>query len=349
MMNFDSRKYVGLRFGLSVSAPDEDDLDWPKALGDKNRAVNRFVYDEANNFLLEGARLVLGHSWKDSLGRWDEDGILNHLARDARILRQLKPDKPDPTTGIVPPPILNFLAWPDQPPPDSEALARRLVQQGLIQILQVLPSGMENVLPDLEADWETAKAFLQTDLGQFARIRALTSMRRELVRQTEYRLFVGGPGRNLNPTPSAPVGARRLPGIIEEAILTHEAGQPLYVSSAFGGAAKAIADTLLQRKLKMNADSAFITAPEVAELMTRMSEKYPISDIIEGPSIRGGWNAEDYFGKLSLKLDLLAKNAGLETDGYVQMLATPIMDVAMSWMLTGVSNLRGLVRPGLYP
>ncbi len=338
MINVDTRKHVGWKVGLSVSAPNDGDPDWPPDWGDKTRAINRFVYDEANNFLFEGAQLILGHSWKDSLGRWDEDGVLSHLARDARLFRRLKPEAPDPVTGTVPPAILNFLAWPDQPPPRSEVVAQRLINQGLLQILQILPIGIEKELPDQDLYPDSIKTFLLTDLGRFARIRALTTMRRMLVRHTEYRFFVGGPVRDVKAQPSDSVDANRLPGIVEEAILTQEAGQPLYISSAFGGAAKAIADTLLQRKLKIPADCAFYTAPRIAEIMTRFSGKYPSSGDIEGSSLSGGWNAHDYFR--SLDLDILARNAGLETDSYIQMLASPILDVAMSWMLTGVKALR---------
>jgi len=55
---------------------------------------------------------------------------------------------------------------------------------------------------------------------------ALTSLRREMVRRTNARILIGGKRHGFQ-------GA--FPGLVEEAVMTLEAGQPLYLAGGFGG------------------------------------------------------------------------------------------------------------------
>jgi hypothetical protein len=64
---------------------------------------------------------------------------------------------------------------------------------------------------------------------------ALTGMRRFVTRRCDARVIVGGKLRGFQ---------GELPGVIEEATLSVEAGQPLYVAGGFGGAAAAVARAL---------------------------------------------------------------------------------------------------------
>lgn len=64
---------------------------------------------------------------------------------------------------------------------------------------------------------------------------ALTGMRLYITRRCDARVIVGGKLRGFQGT---------MPGIIEEAILSVQAGQPLYVAGGFGGAAAAVAHAL---------------------------------------------------------------------------------------------------------
>lgn len=64
---------------------------------------------------------------------------------------------------------------------------------------------------------------------------ALTGMRRHITSRCDARVIVGGALRGFQ---------GRMPGIIEEAILSHQGGQPLYIAAGFGGAAAAVAQRL---------------------------------------------------------------------------------------------------------
>ncbi len=328
MIVFDSRKYVGSRFGLSISVPPEDDPDWPTHYGEPEQAVDQFVFTEGSHILFEGGHLVLGHGWADAKGRWNQKGVLNHLLAKSKDFRSFRPALPDANTGKIPPALLNFLAWPDLPPPPSEEHPHLLIKEGVLEIRQVRPFGFEDSFLNQAADPKESKALLRAPLGRYARLRALTAMRQELVREADFRLCIGG-------APGKP--ERRLPGVIEEALLTSRAGKPLYISGAFGGVSKALADCLLQRRNKMDVESVFFTPDPLVQLMTAYGQSHPFADEFEGPSTSDGWSALAYFKSLSL--DALGTQAGLTTEQYIDLLATPNIERAMAWVMSGVSNM----------
>jgi hypothetical protein len=328
VIQFDSRKYVGWRFGLSISVPPERDPDWPSSYGDPEQVVNQFVFNEGSNILFEGGHLVLGHRWADAQGKWNQKGVLNHLLLKSKDFRNFRPVLPDPKTNAISPALLNLLAWPDLPPPPNEELPHRLINEGVLEIRQVRPPGFDDSLLNQAADPEGSKALLGTPLGQYARLRALTAMRYELIRETDFRLCIGG---------ATGKPERRLPGVIEEALLSSRARKPLYVSCAFGGVSKALADCLLQRRIKMDERDVFFTPDPVAQLMRIHAQVYPFANEFEGPSTIDGWNALADFKSLSL--DALSMQAGLITEQYIDLLATPNIERAMAWVMSGVSNL----------
>lgn len=322
MMTVDSRKFIGRRFGISISAPPAGDPNWPPYYGDPAAVVEKFVFTEGSNFLFEGGILVLGHRWYDQTGQWNTQGILNHFIEKSREFRSFRPAGVDPLTGRTEPSIINILAWPDGPPPADQEDANRLLSEGILSIEQVKPDGIDAALlagyqPDHPAP-----------LHRYAHIRALTAMRRRLVEATDYRICIGGAfGKPF----------RRLSGVIEEALFTCEAGKPLYVSDAFGGASKALAECLLQRRVKFGEEESFYTPPAVTELMEAHSLDYPWASEIEGPSTRDGWSAFRWFQ--TRNLEEIASRAGLTLEQYCQVLAARDVETAMGWILHGLRKL----------
>jgi hypothetical protein len=325
----DSRKYVGARFGLSISAPPEKDPVWQSSSnGDPEFAVNQFVFTEGSNILFEGGCLVLGHRWDDADGQWNRSGILNHLILKSRDFRSFRPAHPDPVTGKTSAAILNLVAWPDLPPPATEDEAHRLISEGVLEIRQIRPEGFTAEYLDQATDLKAAWDLLRSQLGKFARIRALTAQRLALARESDFRICIGG---------NYGKAARRLPGVIEEALFTAMAGKPLYVSSAFGGVSKALADCLLRRSVKTSAEDIFYTPAPMVQLMQEHMGEHPIAEKSEGPSILDGWNAQTAFWDLNL--EKLAAQSGLDADQYINLLATPNVDRAMAWIMAGVQKL----------
>jgi hypothetical protein len=63
----------------------------------------------------------------------------------------------------------------------------------------------------------------------------LTALRHYLVEHSDARVLIGGKERDFK---------GEMPGVLEEALLAIEAGQPLYLAGGFGGAAATIAAAL---------------------------------------------------------------------------------------------------------
>lgn len=65
--------------------------------------------------------------------------------------------------------------------------------------------------------------------------RSLSMLRRYLIQHTDARVLIGGKERDYK---------GEMPGVLEEALLAIEAGQPLYLAGGFGGATATIAATV---------------------------------------------------------------------------------------------------------
>ena len=242
------RALTGVRFGLSISAaPDMPGRDDPE------RAVNSLIFRLASSILLEGGALLLGH-------RWSPDGVMEHLAFKARDSRLSSVRHPADAQHKAPVPILNLIAWPDVPPSDDRN-AQRMIRDGVLEVRQVLPT----VIPLDRLDPDPVKA-LACDVGRFARMRALTAVRQEMVGHTDMRVCLGG---------AAGKPLQRLPGVIEEALLTCMAGKPICISGALGGAAKAMADAILHRRLSADARAMFFTPPAAMSLLLSARRAVP--------------------------------------------------------------------------
>ena len=306
----ETRRLAGIRFGLSISTPPEMLIE-----SDPDKLINSLTFRIASSILLEGGSLVLGHRWKP-------EGIMEHLAFQACDSRSYSPFGPTEESTKPAVSIHNIIAWPDTLP-SGDRNADRMIRDGILEIRQVLPPG----LPLDQLDPDHAKA-LATDLGKFARIRALTAMRHEIVRVTDARICLGG---------ASGKSASRLPGLIEEALLTCQARKPLYISSALGGAAKAIADAILHRRMSDDARAMFFTPIPIVKLFGDMAPAYPVPQD-EGPSTETGWNALAFFQ--SLPLVALGRQAGLSEEEYVVLLTSPDVQRVLGLAMTGILRLR---------
>ncbi len=110
---------------------------------------------------------------------------------------------------------------------------RRLTDDGLQQVQRELTASAAIVCLDAsgdEVDWRARPAQADVDPAE-----ALTGLRRHITGRCDARVVVGGQLAGYQ---------GRMPGVIEEAILSVAAGQPLYAAGGFGGAAAAVAQAL---------------------------------------------------------------------------------------------------------
>ena len=305
----DSRRFVGLKFGITISASDfSDDL-----LSSPEDYVNKLTFQESSHVLREGGQLILGHKWK--LG-----GVMHHLASKARDLRMWRTPRSDESNE--PAAIINVIAWPDQPPSREDSSVNRLMEQGVLDVRQV---GVEGV--------DLTSVQPKTDFAMFCRTRALTAMRKQITNLADVRICLGG---------STNKPERRLSGVMEEALVTLQAEKPLYLSSAIGGVSRLIADAILRRRISVQDKSHFAT-PERARAILEMhshSHPYPLE---EGPSIvnenpSSVWNALEYLR--SLDVTRLAEIAHLTIDEYLSLLTTADLNRALTMFTMGATRIQ---------
>jgi hypothetical protein len=205
-----ARPLSGLFVGLSISESDDS-----TGRGFPAWQVNRVTMQFVAALMGQGAGVVFGHDWRD-------DGVME--AMHAFALRMQAPHGAEAAGAPAGGPLLqNLLPWPDEPKL-SEAERERLAST-----LSVEPAGLpDDLAPAVRED---GQAFPEP----YLRARGLTHLRRKLNERTQARVCVGGRTRG---------SQGRYPGVIEEAFLSVEARQPLFLIGFLGGAARQVIDAV---------------------------------------------------------------------------------------------------------
>jgi SLOG-like protein len=159
------------------------------------------VGEIARAVLIAGGRLASG-------GHLDPDGytafLLGELERFGRKNR----------------PLRVYLAWSEHRRLPLSELAAREKSLGLHgDVVYLSPDGAQ-------VDARQDRGEEPAPVDEPARPRSLTSMRRYMLRETQARVLIGGRRTGFQ-------GA--MPGVLEEALLSVEANQPLYLAAGFGG------------------------------------------------------------------------------------------------------------------
>jgi hypothetical protein len=143
--------------------------------------------------------------------------------------------------------IINDVGWPN--PLETLSDAVRAKYQGVAELVRIgRPEGVEDLEPNTFI--REPKFFPADTPGRrFAWARGMTGMREEQARKAQARIVLGGKtGPTINTRPDGTRETKwysgRIPGVVEEALLSLRAGQPLYLIGAFGGAAALIIDLL---------------------------------------------------------------------------------------------------------
>lgn len=300
--NLDPFPLRGRCIGISISAGDSGIPAGENA----ETFVNRLSFQTGSHYLSLGASIALGHMWRP-------DGVMEHLARRASEFRHSFVATGSEGRRAL---IINRIAWPDALPKFDREQADQLAD--IFDAKQVLP-------PDVAIEGLD----LTSRLGQFARIRALTAMRHALVQESDFRICLGGAAGKL---------LHRLPGVLEEALLTYRLSKPLYLAAAFGGITKALCDVILHRRPAINVEEAFRTPSDASALFQEFHDAYPC-DAFDGPSQPGAaFDALSY--AKSISIEKLATQAHLSEDDLLTLMTTPDIGRAMQLIGLGILNSR---------
>jgi hypothetical protein len=199
----------GLSIGLSISNVDAGEL---QSLGLSDLHLQDAMLEIARHCLAQGATLVYG-------GDLRPGGFTENLLDLVRYHNDALQKRFSP--------VRNFLAWPLHQTLDADWAASH---KDALRIVKV----------DAPEDLKTAALLLKASVGNetfsaYVWARSLTTMRENLVQQTQARILVGGRTSGYK---------GKYPGLVEEAFLTLKDGKPLFLLGGFGGAAQAVIQAL---------------------------------------------------------------------------------------------------------
>lgn len=137
--------------------------------------------------------------------------------------------------GVHPPELIIHRAWPMVATVTEVARFRELVEVRECD----RPLGLDETLDPSFVAAPKAPVSLDSPLHRFAWARGLTVMRERQTREVAARVIVGG---RLGPTGDGYRG--RMPGVLEEALLSIRSARPVYLVGAFGGCAHLVLDAL---------------------------------------------------------------------------------------------------------
>jgi hypothetical protein len=198
---------------IAISTSESPDMP---ALGLSEQHLRDAMAEIARHLLALGARLFYG-------GDLREHGFSELLFELVARHRRNSDDR-DERTGVV-----NYLAWPVHVRMPADDLKRFIVDlDGMAELVCLALDGSR-----LTPDKRRRLAQRKPTEAQWAK--GLTAMRRVMREETQARIVLGGRVDQYKGI---------MPGIAEEALLSLQARQPLFLMGGFGGCARDVAETL---------------------------------------------------------------------------------------------------------
>jgi hypothetical protein len=219
------RSLAGKRIAISVS--ESTDI---QRFGLTQMHMDEATLELCRYLLIRGATLVYG----GHLGAEGYTDKLTELVRTHNVREGVEPFER----------IVNYRGWPLPRLEDEE----RAKQMNTARINE-LPRPAD-INEELDADLTPEPAFFPADRSaahRYAWARGMTQMREKQTAETDVRIVVGG---TFGPTVKVGEdGSRkeswymsRIPGLLEEVVLSARAGKPVFLIGAFGGVAALVAD-----------------------------------------------------------------------------------------------------------
>jgi len=181
--------------------------------------------------LIKGATIVYG-------GHLGDEGYTQKLIELVRTHNSLKGI--DPVSRIE-----NYIGWPI--PFDKKLKSKYKFMANLIKASR--PNDIDEKLSD---DFKEEPSFFSDEkspLHRYAWARGMTEMRKVETKATDARIVLGS---TFGPTLKSQVNGSiienwyksRIPGVLEEVLLSIEANQPIFLIGAFGGVARLVIDII---------------------------------------------------------------------------------------------------------
>ena len=313
-----TRSLLHKKINISISEYDPD----LQRLGLTKQEMNSFVVQMAQALIANEAIAAFGHSWK-------EDGVMWEVYRFGEQHQDVVLSERE-RSGL----IQNYCFWGMKP-----GLNKR-EQSHLKGILDIIHCGRPKD-PRLDS-FESLDDVPRKFYG-YALARALTSMRRMMTKQVFARICLGGKDMDLEYPENGPVG--RCPGVVEEALLSCLAEQPLYLSALLGGVTKQVINAIEGREASLD----FKLPKQLAKLYegAELGRKPNLSaDLTAAQSRRlfrydGPLETEEIFGIFrKYGIESLSMNNGLNEAENRCLFHAGTIDEVIGWVLTGLARLQ---------
>ncbi len=210
---------------VALSVSEAEDL--PR-FGLRRPHLDDVLLEISRYLLVAGVRLAYG----GHLGPLGYTVRLADLLYDP-IVEQLRGAAP--ADAARPAELVTYLAWP------TVGTAADVARLGpLVEVRRCdRPAGLDETTDPAFVAVPQADVPLDSPLHRFAWARGLTVMRERQTGHVAARVIVGG---RVGPTGDGYRG--RMPGVLEEALLSIRADRPVYLIGAFGGCARLVIDAL---------------------------------------------------------------------------------------------------------
>ena len=181
-----------------------------------------------------------------------------------------------PPAGARPAELVSYLAWP------TVGAASDVARLGpLVEVCRCdRPPGLNEADDPSFVRVPQAEIPLDSPLHRFAWAQGLTVMRERQTTDVAARVIVGG---RLGPTGDGYRG--RMPGVLEEALLSIRAERPIYLVGAFGGCARLVSDALdgvTREELSWDYQRAVPHSDELRRLYQQRGRTWDEYDAIAG-------------------------------------------------------------------
>jgi len=217
-------------FMIALSTSPAEDI---ARFGLRDVHLEAALLEVSRYLLISGVRIAYG-------GHLGSDGYTVRLADLLRdpVVEHLR-GSPGGTRKTPPAELVNYLPWPTFETVQAQARLGPLVEI----ILCARPGDVDESLDPLLTDPVRADVAADSTARRFAWARGLTEMRRRQVADIDGRIAIAGRvGSGSN-------GYRgRMPGVLEEILLSIQAKQPVYLIGAYGGCARLVCEALESRR-----------------------------------------------------------------------------------------------------
>ena len=313
------------QINISISEHDRD----LKRLGLTKHEMNGFVVQMAQALIANEAIVAFGHDWRD-------DGVMQEIYRFGEEHQDVVLSEKE-RSGL----LQNYCFWGMEP---GLSKRERGHLRGILDIIEC-DRPDDRSLEDVDNLKE-----VPGELRGYAFARALSNMRRTMTENVFARVCLGG--RDMDPKYPERGPSGRCPGVVEEALLSCLADQPLYLSALLGGVTEQVIRAIRGREASLD-----------FELPKPVADAYAGAKLDEKPNLAGDLSPTnlrkiyDYDGPLasgeilgifrSYGIERIAMNNGLsqQENGYLFDAAT--IDQVIGWVLTGLARLRGREESGV--